>query len=55
MLDDQVLERFMHAFLGFGTLESDYWFVGNGGRRRQYREGGPAASEAAGWSWGVLP
>lgn len=27
-LDDKVLENFMHRFLGYGSFNSDFWFIG---------------------------
>ena len=28
MLDDALLEEFMHGFYGYGTYQGDYWFIG---------------------------
>jgi hypothetical protein len=28
MLDDLLLEKFIHSFFGYGNYEADYWFVG---------------------------
>ena len=28
MLDDSILEKFIHSFFGYGSYEADTWFVG---------------------------
>ncbi len=28
MISDEVLDRFIHKFFGYGNLKSDYWFIG---------------------------